>query len=58
MALDGTDKRVPYEKVFLTGGRFDCLLLESIDEAFSTLGDSPKTAIYYIWSKNLTFPAK
>jgi hypothetical protein len=46
MALDNADKKA-HNKVTTTNEDFDYLLLESIDEAFSTLGESPKTAIYY-----------
>jgi len=45
MSLNNLNKKTSYRPVppFKT---FDRLLLESIDEAFSTLGESPKTAIY------------
>lgn len=51
MALDGSnDKQIP------KGEGFDRLLLESIDEAFATLGESPKTAIYYYLDQKFELP--
>ena len=40
------------------GKKFETVLLGSIDEAFSTLGERAKTSIYLTWSINSQFQSK
>ncbi len=40
------------DKTTLSSKDFDALILQTIDEVFSCLGDSPKTAIYFALEKD------